>query len=29
VFSVTSDEPVRVLVMYGPPYGEHPERVRR
>jgi quercetin dioxygenase-like cupin family protein len=29
VFSVTSDEPARVLVIYGPPYGEHPDRVRR
>ena len=29
VFSVTSPEPARVLVIYGPPYGEHPDRVRR
>lgn len=29
VFSVTSDTPARVLVIYGPPYGEHPDRVRR
>lgn len=29
VFSVTSTEPARVLVIYAPPYGEHPDRVRR
>jgi uncharacterized RmlC-like cupin family protein len=28
-FTVTSDEPVRVLVIYSPPYQEHPERVVR
>jgi mannose-6-phosphate isomerase-like protein (cupin superfamily) len=26
VFTVTSDEPVRVLVIYAPPYEEHPAR---
>jgi mannose-6-phosphate isomerase-like protein (cupin superfamily) len=29
VFTVISDEPARVLVIYSPPYEEHPERVRR
>lgn len=29
VFTVTSDEPARVLVIYSPPYGEDPDRVRR
>ena len=29
VFTVTSDTPARVLVVYSPPYEEHPERVRR
>ena len=28
-FTVTSDEPVRVLVIYSPPYQEHPDRVVR
>jgi hypothetical protein len=28
-FTVVSDEPVRVLVIYGPPYEESPERVIR
>jgi mannose-6-phosphate isomerase-like protein (cupin superfamily) len=28
-FTVTSDQPVRVLVIYSPPYQEHPERVTR
>lgn len=28
-FTVTSDEPVRVLVIYSPPYEEHPQRVVR
>lgn len=28
VFQVTSDTPVRLLVMYSPPYGENPARVR-
>ena len=25
-FTVVSDEPVKVLVIYSPPYEEHPER---
>ena len=29
VFTVVSEEPVRVLVIYSPPYGEDPERVVR
>lgn len=29
VFTVTSDEPVRVLVIYSPPYEENPLRVIR
>lgn len=29
VFRVTSDEPVKLLVIYSPPYGESPERVIR
>lgn len=29
VFTVTSDTPVRVLVIYSPPYEENPERVVR
>ena len=29
IFRVTSDTPVRLLVIYSPPYGENPERVRR
>jgi quercetin dioxygenase-like cupin family protein len=29
VFTVTSDTPARVLVIYSPPYEEHPARVRR
>ena len=28
-FTVVSDEPVRVLVVYSPPYEESPERVIR
>ena len=28
-FTVLSDEPVRVLVIYSPPYEENPERVVR
>lgn len=28
-FTVTSDEPVRVLVIYSPPYEEQPDRVVR
>ncbi|MES1264753.1 MAG: cupin domain-containing protein [Variovorax sp.] len=28
-FTVVSDEPVRVLVIYSPPYEESPERVVR
>ncbi|MFH0130892.1 cupin domain-containing protein [Variovorax sp. VaC1] len=28
-FTVVSDEPVRVLVIYNPPYEESPERVIR
>lgn len=28
-FTVTSDQPVRVLVIYSPPYQEHPDRVVR
>ncbi len=28
-FTVTSDQPVKVLVVYSPPYGEHPDKVRR
>ncbi|MFN0316444.1 MAG: cupin domain-containing protein [Burkholderiales bacterium] len=26
IFTVTSDEPVRVLVIYSPPYEENPQR---
>lgn len=29
VFTVTSERPAKVLVIYSPPYGEDPERVRR
>jgi quercetin dioxygenase-like cupin family protein len=29
VFTVTSDEPAKVLVIYSPPYGESPDRVVR
>lgn len=29
VFTVTSSEPARVLVIYSPPYEENPERVVR
>jgi quercetin dioxygenase-like cupin family protein len=29
VFTVTSDEPVRLLVIYSPPYGESPDKVIR
>jgi hypothetical protein len=29
VFTVTSDEPVKVLVIYAPPYEESPDRVVR
>jgi quercetin dioxygenase-like cupin family protein len=29
VFTVTSDTPVRVLVIYSPPYEENPNRVVR
>ncbi|WP_313303295.1 cupin domain-containing protein [Diaphorobacter sp.] len=29
IFRVTSDTPVRLLVIYSPPYGENPQRVRR
>jgi mannose-6-phosphate isomerase-like protein (cupin superfamily) len=29
VFTVVSDEPVRVLVIYSPPYAEHPARAVR
>ena len=28
-FTVTSDTPVRVLVIYSPPYGESPEKAIR
>lgn len=29
VFTVTSEQPARVLVIYSPPYGESPDRVIR
>jgi hypothetical protein len=29
VFTVTSEQPARVLVIYAPPYGESPDRARR
>lgn len=29
IFRVTSDTPVRLLVIYSPPYAENPARVRR
>jgi quercetin dioxygenase-like cupin family protein len=29
VFTVVSDEPVKVLVIYSPPYEEHPARALR
>lgn len=29
IFRVTSDTPVRLLVIYSPPYAENPDRVRR
>ncbi|MEJ8815493.1 cupin domain-containing protein [Variovorax ureilyticus] len=28
-FEVTSDAPVKLLVIYSPPYGESPDKVRR
>jgi quercetin dioxygenase-like cupin family protein len=28
-FTATSDKPVKVLVIYSPPYGESPEKVIR
>ena len=28
-FTATSAQPVKVLVIYSPPYGESPERVVR
>jgi len=28
-FTVVSDEPVKVLVIYSPPYGEQPDNIRR
>ena len=28
-FTATSDKPVRVLVIYSPPYGESPDKVIR
>ena len=28
-FTATSDKPARVLVIYTPPYGESPDKVRR
>jgi hypothetical protein len=27
VFTVTSDTPAKVLVIYSPPYGEAPDKV--
>ena len=29
LFQVTSEEPVKLLVIYSPPYEENPARVRR
>lgn len=29
VFTVTSEQPAKVLVIYSPPYGESPDKVRR
>jgi quercetin dioxygenase-like cupin family protein len=29
VFTVTSEQPAKVLVIYSPPYGESPQNVRR
>lgn len=29
VFTVTSEQPARVLVIYSPPYGESPDKVVR
>lgn len=29
VFTVISDDPVKVLVIYAPPYGESPDKARR
>jgi mannose-6-phosphate isomerase-like protein (cupin superfamily) len=29
VFTVTSDTPARLLVIYAPPYGESPDKVIR
>ncbi len=29
LFTVVSDEPVKVLVIYAPPYGESPDKVKR
>jgi mannose-6-phosphate isomerase-like protein (cupin superfamily) len=29
VFTVTGDRPAKVLVIYSPPYGENPDKVRR
>ena len=29
IFQTTSDTPAKLLVIYSPPYGENPERVRR
>ena len=29
IFTVTSDEPVKVLVIYSPPYEENPQRAVR
>lgn len=29
VFTRTSEAPLRVLVIYSPPYGESPDKVRR
>ena len=29
VFTVISEEPAKVLVIYAPPYGESPDKVRR
>lgn len=29
VFTVTSEQPAKVLVIYSPPYGEDPDKVKR
>ena len=29
VFTVTSEQPAKVLVIYSPPYGENPDKLRR